>query len=63
MSTIPLRCKLFFHDWDKWSEGEVYIQTHLPYGINTENLRGASREVTKQTRCCKDCGKKQEQFV
>lgn len=43
MEKHKLRCRLGYHNWERWEEKKVFISEHI---------------YIYQTRSCQDCGKK-----
>jgi hypothetical protein len=50
-------CRFGWHRWTRWLfDAELQI-TEYPYGIVSENLKGATYLATRQRRECRYCGK------
>lgn len=49
-------CRLGFHKWSKYQRDHEMTITQLPFGVDTDGMRGASRPATLLVRTCQDCG-------
>lgn len=56
-------CRFGWHDWNKWEFDCDMKETHLPYGVALEGIKGATRDVTRMKRTCIQCGKLQYDYL